>query len=391
VLAAVRRIAQALVRPAELERLFRVVCDEVERILPADAVTTCTLNPGSDVLRVRVGSGELSALEGRLLPVEGSFAGHVVLTGEALRTERLPNDPHAYRPAVHALPLGPAIAVPLSVPGRIVGVLLAARVAGAEPFDDRSARFLDAVADIVAVALENARLFRQARRSRAEIEAWRREQELLRWRERFETALSLYGHAVFEWDPATDALAWSHGASRMIAVEDELPCSLEAWLPGIAEEDRVGFERELRYAAESGETTGLDVQLLHPSGTYRPYLVRIARRSAPEGDRVIGVVSEVAFRAEPVQPESQLAGAKQIIRALRHEINNPLAVVMGQAQLLQREKSVSADPALQQSVSAIYEETQRMQASLKRLAHLESSARDLLFHLAGIPGGPRKD
>jgi signal transduction histidine kinase len=392
VLAAVRRIAQALVRPAELERLFRLVCDEVERVLPADAVTTCTLDPGSDVLRVRVGSGGLSGLEGRLLPIEGSFAGGAALAGKPLRTDSLPHDPRSFRPAARGLRLGAAIAVPLTIPDRTVGVLLAARDPEADPFDDRAIRMLQQLADVVAVALENARLHRQARRSRAEVAAWRRENELVGWRQRFETAASLFGHTVFEWDPRSDSMIWSSNAERSIAGPDGLPSTLEEWLEGLADADRVGFARELRYAAESGESAGLDVRLLHPSGAHRLCVVRIAVRPSPDGNRVVGVIQEIAFRPEPAEAESQMDGAKQIIRALRHEINNPLAVVMGQAQLLQREKSVSADPALHQSVSAIFEETRRMQDSLKRLAHLESSARDLLDHLSGLPGfSPSRD
>ena len=56
-----------------------------------------------------------------------------------------------------------------------------------------------------------------------------------------------------------------------------------------------------------------------------------------------------------------------LIKTERHEVNNPLAVVMGQAQILRNEPGVEADPHLRQSIDAIYEGSERIRDVLRTL------------------------
>src|SRR5256885_8877466 len=49
-------------------------------------------------------------------------------------------------------------------------------------------------------------------------------------------------------------------------------------------------------------------------------------------------INEAHFRAEVEEYEKKLADAASLVARVRHEINNPLAALLGQAQLLLREE-----------------------------------------------------
>jgi PAS domain S-box-containing protein len=111
----------------------------------------------------------------RRFPVHPSHVHHPVL--RALRTgepelvaqvdgaalDRLCTGPD-HRDMVHALGLRSAMAVPIRSHAGVLGVLSLARTAG-EPYDDLDLRVAQALARRAALAVENARLFEQARKA----------------------------------------------------------------------------------------------------------------------------------------------------------------------------------------------------------------------------------
>lgn len=81
-------------------------------------------------------------------------------------------------------------------------------------------------------------------------------------------------------------------------------------------------------------------------------------------------VSFVAFWGEMRQREAQRARSlRQLTTALRHELNNALASVLLEAQLL--ETTADADGQVRESAGAIAEQAQRMRDVLRRLDHVE--------------------
>ena len=240
-------LLQALGRPAERERLFRLIAERAALLLDASAIV-CTVEPEGDALLARVGTGALAAQEGTLLPLEGSFEGMAASAGASARTAALRADPRAYLADERELPAGPALAVALPGAGvGAVGVLLLAREAGEPEFsaEDETCALLAAPA--VGGALEGAAAYARARGSRAALERW-----------------------------------------------------------------------------------------------------RAARGAGSEAGR-------------------------QLLRALRHELNNPLAAVLGHVQLLEADAAVRGLPHVAQSVRAIREEGERIESLTRRLAALEAS------------------
>ncbi|MGH7458515.1 MAG: GAF domain-containing protein [Longimicrobiaceae bacterium] len=97
-------------------------------------------------------------------------------------------------------------------------------------------------------------------------------------------------------------------------------------------------------------------------------LAQLARltASALEGvERLLG--------PEPGQRTSPSPEVLELMRAVRHEVNNPLAVIMGQAQLLRSHPPVAEDETIEQAVVDIYEEGSRIRDSIRRLTREDES------------------
>lgn len=378
VLAAFRRIAEAVTRPAERERLFRTIVDEAAALLGPASAMLCTLEPEGDALRVRVGTGVLAKHEGELLPLEGSLEGRAVLSGEPQRAPDLADDPHAYRPRERGLSAGPALALPLRAAGRPTGALLAARLAGAPAFDTRDAARLEMLADAAGAVLENARVYDAARGSRAELEGWRRERELRAWLARYAAAARETRTAVFDWDPASDRMAWGDTLEAAVGYPpEEYAPAMRGLLERVHPEDRERAAADVE-AARLGAGLRSRVRLLHRNGAYRLFLLHApAAGGAEDRARVGGAIEDLTEEGWSVAGAGVPAdaAARQVIRALRHEINNPLAVILGQVQLLGREGVVQGDPVLQHSLDTIQAEGQRILELTRRLAAMEQSGR----------------
>lgn len=380
VLAALGRVSEALTRPAERENLVRTVAEEAAALLAPASALVCTLEPEGDVLRVRTGVGALARHEGELLPLEGSVEGRAVLTAAPLRVPDLAADPHAYRPRERGIAAGPALVLPLRAAGRPVGVLLVARAAGAPLFDARDEARLGMLADAAGAALENVRAFDAARGSRAELEAWRRERELRAWLERYAAAARETRTAVFDWDPASDRLLWGDTLEPAVGyAPDEYAPTLAGLLERVHAEDRERAAADVE-AARRGAGLRARVRLLHRNGSYRLFLLHAPPAADGVADRatVAGAIEDLTEEGWSVSGGGSVAAdaaARQVIRALRHEINNPLAVILGQVQLLGREGVVQGDPVLQHSLDTIQVEGQRILELTRRLAAMEQSGR----------------
>jgi signal transduction histidine kinase len=96
-----------------------------------------------------------------------------------------------------------------------------------------------------------------------------------------------------------------------------------------------------------------------------------------EQGEVVGIIAGDRQVDEPatgdVRPSE--TATESIVRALRHQINNPLAAVIGRAQLLIREDQIQADSALRQSVETILFESERIKRYVQQLQSFDGLQR----------------
>ncbi len=180
---AVDRAQQSQNRIQELERLNEV-SGSVVRVLDLDQVLVRILREATHMLDVETGSVllvdretdelvfRLSVQEGRRvhisqrLRVGQGVAGWVVQHGEPLLIRDVHQDPRWYGEVENGFSTRSILCVPLKIDHQVIGVLQALNKKGPTGFTDRDLALLSAFATSATVAIENARLFAEARQAR---------------------------------------------------------------------------------------------------------------------------------------------------------------------------------------------------------------------------------
>jgi signal transduction histidine kinase len=116
--------------------------------------------PDDEGLRLTVAQAEgdgAADVRGLVLPAGQSLSGQVLATGQPVTTADFAADGRAFQPAQGAMSqIGPAVMVPLGVPGNVRGVLTVGRRHGAPLFASVQARVVASFAAQAGVALELA-------------------------------------------------------------------------------------------------------------------------------------------------------------------------------------------------------------------------------------------
>ena len=160
-LALIARVGRIIAADLELDELLQTAADAVHELLHYPSVDIPLLDPhdpGTLVVRVRGGGYKRQIAGEDRLPVEQGIMGAAVRE----RRTQLVND--VARDARYVRPPGTSeahaeLAVPILLGEAVLGVL---NVESAEPFDEQDAASLQIVADHLAVAINNARLFERA-------------------------------------------------------------------------------------------------------------------------------------------------------------------------------------------------------------------------------------
>ncbi|HEX8361378.1 MAG TPA: histidine kinase dimerization/phospho-acceptor domain-containing protein [Longimicrobium sp.] len=351
VLAVLQRIAERVACPAELGRLLRTLADETGALLHASA-TTATSEPG-DLLALRAGSGILAPFEGELLPGEGSFCGAALHRGWR-ETIDLAREPHAY-PGEQDLGAGPALAAALPAPGGPSGVLLVVRPAGSPPFTAEERAELALVVEFAASALAGARAFAEARARRIPVDAWRNDRDTAAWRRTYDAVAAETGQLVFRVEMATGEIRWG-------AAGGSWGSTVAGLAQRVAAADR---ERVVRALTIPGGPARLEVSASDGSGRVKRYRLDTFPDAAEPG-------TLAALLAEaPVAERGSGVPVAELIRAVRHELNNPLAVVAGTVHLMEASGAADGQPEIARSVQQIRDASDRLRDLSTRIGLLE--------------------
>jgi PAS domain-containing protein len=380
-----RRLIQAMTRPAEQTRLLTAVVDEAAGLARASAALLLP-EPGDDaVLRMHLGTGILADREGELLPVEESFAGGAFRDAEPRVTADLSSDPRAFRLREHDAFAGPACALPLRHGSRPYGVLLVAREPFAAAFGPAELERLSAAAEAFAAAFAASARFHQARAGHESIDLWRRARDVEGWLHVRDAADRAARRVVVRWDPTHDRWQWGSTIRDVFGYEPEgFGDSADAWTEHLADAERESTRSEIRRALAEPLDLVLRFSLRHRGGAFRRAELHLfASAGEPFRAGLLCDVTEHGRANGEGEQQARADAVAEIVRGLRHEINNPLSVVLGQLQLLERDPTVLADPGLRDALRAMARESARIDELVRRLADLERQPREPFTTRAG--------
>jgi PAS domain S-box-containing protein len=283
---AISDIARAVGSSLRLADVLQLSLRHATALLRSQGATVGLLRDDHVVIVAAIGVGDL--LLGAPLPLSGSLSGKAVREGRAIICNDT-SDPEMYAPTRIAANIERTLIAPLISSAGAIGVLSA--VNRESEFTDDDATVLQRLADQVAVAISNARLYEEARdsaeRYRKAVDDERRAREAVaasegRYRNLFETAtdaiytLDNYGsftsvnEATAEISGRTREELLGRSALLLIAPTD-LPAVKEHFKSALA-----GFAR--RY----------ECHFVRPDGTKR--LASVTNTPIRFGSQVVGIL-----------------------------------------------------------------------------------------------------
>lgn len=205
---------------------------------------------------------------------------------------------------------------------------------------------------------------------------------------RFQLALAARNMGVWEWDVLRDVMAWDDTLVRLYQIRREhFQNSHRAWEGFIHADDRARFRKEVDAAKLQGEnfescyrvTTGEE------RVRYMRSAAMIERAADGQPIRFVGLTWDVTEEIEQssdldrqrslASNASKMAALGEMAAGMAHEINNPLAIIMGKVQQIE---NMVQDK--NHSEKTILEETAKIQLTVNRIAAvirgLRSFARD---------------
>jgi GAF domain-containing protein/CheY-like chemotaxis protein len=304
-LAALLEVNKKIGTTESREALLTAIAEEAARLLDVDNAGFRLVEGDELVLGGLAGTAPETMRQPRLRIGE-SFSGKVVAEGRSLMLEAgsVPDMVAEHRAREQALGYTHYLGVPLRVGPRITGVFA---FRARRPFTERDRELAEAFAGQAAIALEHARLYREATRQAAEnarllaLETRRRDQ--------IETLAALERELAAELNLDRLLRLIVDGARRLLAAEGLIYLAHEdrtltpaAWTEGAYPDQRIPFGLGL-VGTCAQERRGL-VANDYPTTPYaRPYFVALDVRHGLvqpllARDRVLGVLSMFRFGAD---------------------------------------------------------------------------------------------
>jgi PAS domain S-box-containing protein len=305
-LARLQSVTSTVLSELPLERMLHELLERLRELVSVDAAVILLAN-GGDGLAVQAAAGDDA---------------HVRATVELARREggngRAADDHRTL------------VAVPMAVEGRTMGALVVNAPAPRE-FSDDDSRLLGLAADRAAIAIENARLYREAE-------------------ERGQAArvLGYVADGVFLVDAEGVVQLWNPAAEAITGVSAHaaLGRPVEAVIPGWgAVVQAVTIARAP--AASTGPATTVPVDI-----DGHELWLSVAGVSFAEG---------TVFAIRDLTEERHLDELKaDFIATVSHELRTPIAAVHGAAKTLEREDVVFTDDLRRRFLSVISEQSERL-------------------------------
>ncbi|HAJ56795.1 MAG TPA: hypothetical protein DCL35_03370 [Candidatus Omnitrophica bacterium] len=242
--------------------------------------------------------------------------------------------------------------VPILFGEELLGVLNM-YISAQEPYDQKAEEFLKAVTNIFASMIVR-----------------RRAEDALK---KSEANLSLAQHLArmgsWDWRSDTDEFFWSKEAYALFdRGPEEMPKNVDELEKIIHAEDREKFERFYeKVITEQRKLFSTEFRIITKGGTEHFLRVEgsLKKREEPEGAfELAGTIRDMTFQKE-IEKSQRLVQLGVLVARVAHEVNNPLMVVSGHAQLALMENI--KDAALKRDLEVIVKECDRAKYIIQRL------------------------
>jgi PAS domain S-box-containing protein len=205
----VQTVTDVALAHLSMDELLAELLTRVREAMNVDTVAVLLLEPEGDELLAWAAKGLEEEVElGVRIPVGAGFAGTVASSKGPVRIDDI-ETANVLNPLLKQKGIRSLLGVPLLVEGRVIGVIHTGRFTRYQ-FTEDDTRLLQLVADRIALAIDNARLFEEERTARRDAEA------ASRAKDEFLTTIS---HELRT--PLTPIIGWIHMIRNGILPEKE--------------------------------------------------------------------------------------------------------------------------------------------------------------------------
>ncbi len=180
---------------------------------------------------------------------------------------------------------------------------------------------------------------------------------------------------IWRWDPTTQRVRLSDELGELLGLPGQVELDAATWTARIHPDDRDRLSQAMREAAEHAQPFELDCRIFRTSGELGWIQVKGRVVSGRSHDRLT-LVGTVADLTGQKLLDSQLHFADRLIAAgtlaagVAHEVNNPLAYVLGNLELIRQQlRELPAVPP------AIHERLDQMDDGLERIRNVVTDLR----------------
>jgi PAS domain S-box-containing protein len=327
-------IAHILTTEADVTEALRLVVREVVRFVGAETGAAYRVDRERRVLvpvaAYRVPKHTLAILTSAVLPIDGErFPESALGGGTVASSDDVQNDPRFAFELFRRFPHRSGVVVPFHVDGDLAGALYLVWWERAERIDLTRVSMLEAVGQQLALLLRAAWLRAEAERQRA---------EALAAEERYHSLVEHVPVGLFRTTSSGTILDANPAMVEMLKFKDrEALLAINATSLYVNPDDR---ERGHRQQDAEGVTRDFQVELRTSDGG--TVWVRMNTRVLRDGEREFweGTIEDVTNqrRADEAERRAEtLRAVAKLANAAAHEINNPLAVIVGRLELLRRD------------------------------------------------------
>jgi diguanylate cyclase (GGDEF)-like protein/PAS domain S-box-containing protein len=296
---AMAKVGQSVTSTLNLDEVLRRIVEASVQLTHAEEGFLALLDAQSQQLYLRAAKNlDEAKIKTMRLPVNDSLVGSVMRSKKPLRTI-LPVEGSQLKVVTGYL-VNSLLHVPILSRGRALGVLSVDNRTSARGFQEDDEMLLCSLADYAAVAIENARLYQQAR---DEITQRKQVEQALRTsEERYVLAVRGANDGIWDWDLHTQKVYFSSRWKAMLGYkDDEIGDRVGEWLDRIHPNDRERVQLELkahvRGAAVPFES---EYRIQHRDGQYRWMLARGLAVQDANGlaTRVAGSQTDITLRKQ---------------------------------------------------------------------------------------------
>ena len=405
-------VSETLLSEVEIERLYELILEIVQRETHADKVSLMLLDDKEQQLCIEAAIGLPEEVIGSTRTEIGEgIAGWVAQQGQPLLlTDGAVVHP-SIREAMQREDVASALCLPLKIKGRVIGVLNASKMTPESPFNYRDLELLSVLASQVAIAIENSRVHEATRNrtrqlaalnelSRVVISTLDLDEVLRLAIQGINKIISVEAGSLLLLDETTNELIFRttlHGDMRKFAsLKLQVGQGIAGWVvkegrallvPDVSAEPRYydEFSEHLGVVCRSilcvplvirehvigaielvnkldGEFTNEDLEFLNSMAA----TVAIALENA----RLYTELAEFALELEKSQDQlirtEKLAATGKLAASLAHEINNPLQAIHNCLHLVVHKSSLDQSKR-HEYLSMAQEEVQRLIDLVQRM------------------------